>query len=285
MNPPTTAAIEAALQQRIVKQQPCSGGDINTALIATLDDGRHVFVKTNPQANRLPGLFPTEAMGLSALRDAAEGSGLAVPEALAVGEDFLVLQAIEEASRPGDFEERLGRGLALLHQSSRGPRFGGAVPNYLGRWPQTQRWCDDQVTFWRECRLAPMLRDLTAYPEVVSLGQRLIDQLADVLAGSEAESVLIHGDLWSGNTCADRDGQVWIYDPAVSHACREVEFGMTRLFGFGERFEVAYQEVWPMPDGWERRAEVYRLHHLMSHLWHFGRSYESQCVSLLQKLV
>ena len=97
--------------------------------------------------------------------------------------------------------------------------------------------------------------------------------------------MLTHGDLWSGNAAADRDGQIWIYDPACAYTHREYEFGMTRLFGFGRDFEAAYQEVWPLPDGWERRVEVYRLHHLLSHLWHFGGGYRSRCITLLRRLL
>jgi fructosamine-3-kinase len=120
---------------------------------------------------------------------------------------------------------------------------------------------------------------------VVALGRRLVDRLDDVLAGGETEAVLIHGDLWSGNAAADVEGNVWLYDPACAHAPREVEFGMTRLFGFGPRFEAAYQEVWPLAEGWQRRVEVYRLHHLLSHLWHSGGGYEKSCLDLLGRLV
>ena len=226
-----------------------------------------------------------EAKGLVELKQAAVDTGLHIPEVLAVSDDFLVLQAIDEAKPPRDFEERLGQGLAQLHHQSRGDRFGGGGSNYLGRWPQPNPAASNAAEFWATARLEPMLRGLAAYPDVVKLGQQLLDVLDKRLAGSEAESVLIHGDLWSGNACADTLGRAWLYDPASFRASREVEFGMTRLFGFGRRFEDAYQEVWPLPDGWEQRVEVYRLHHLMSHLWHFGGGYEPQCLSVLRTLV
>ncbi|MEM9882946.1 MAG: fructosamine kinase family protein [Planctomycetota bacterium] len=285
MNLATAAAVESALGRRVIETRPVPGGDINDAVTATLDDGSAVFVKTNPRAADLPGLFAAEAAGLEALRAAAaDADGLCVPQVLAVGDDFLVLELIEPAPPPPDYEPQLGRGLAQLHHATRGTRFGWPSCNYLGRWPQPPADAADPAAFWRDARLLPMLAGLTAYPEIVTLGRRLADRLDDLLTGGEPESVLIHGDLWSGNAAADRRGRVWVYDPACACANREVEFGMTRLFGFGPDFEQAYQEVWPLPAGWEQRVEVYRLHHLLSHLWHFGGPYAASSLDLLRRL-
>ncbi|MEM9419344.1 MAG: fructosamine kinase family protein [Planctomycetota bacterium] len=284
MNPATQRQIELELGANVTQRSAVGGGDINQAESWTLSDGRRMFVKANADAAALPGLFEAEAAGLNALRNASEA--LCIPEVLAVGSDYLVLEMIEQGGKSSDFEENLGHGLAELHQRSQRSRgFGFEADNYLGRLPQDNSMVEDPITFWRERRLRPLVERLSAYPRVVDLGQRLAERLDDVLAGPNEPAVLIHGDLWSGNACGDRDGRVWIYDPACSYAHREVEFGMTRLFGFGPRFEAAYQEVWALPAGWERRVEVYRLHHLLSHLWHFGGGYESQCLALLDRLV
>ncbi|MBB6428382.1 fructosamine kinase family protein [Algisphaera agarilytica] len=284
MNPDTQRQIERELGASVTQRSAVGGGDINQAAAWELSDGRGVFVKTNTNAGTLPGLFEAEAAGLDALRNAA--GALGVPEVLAVGRDYLVLELIDIGGKSADFEEKLGHGLAQLHQrSQRDEGFGFEADNYLGRLPQGNTMSEGYITFWRERRLLPLIERLSAYPQVVDRGRRLADRLEDVLAGSDEPPVLIHGDLWSGNACADRDGRVWIYDPACSYTNREVEFGMTRLFGFGSRFEAAYREVWPLQDGWERRVEIYRLHHLLSHLWHFGGGYESQCRALLDRLV
>lgn len=284
MNAALQRDIETALGAEVEASRPCSGGDINTAQLMRLHDGRDVFVKTNDCAAELPGLFAAEASGLKALRQAADS--LRVPKVLAVGEGYLVLEAIETGGKPADFEEKLGRGLAELHRASRQPGpCGFECDTYLGRLLQDNTWHEDESAFWRERRLRPLLDRLTQYPEVVTRGRILVERLDEILTRSDEPPVLIHGDLWSGNAAADRDGNTWVFDPACCFASREVEFGMTRLFGFGTRFEAAYQEVWPMPDGWERRVEVYRLHHLLSHLWHFGGSYAGQCETLLRRLV
>ncbi|MEM1107244.1 MAG: fructosamine kinase family protein [Planctomycetota bacterium] len=284
MNAAKQREIEEALGARVVTRVKAAGGDINEAESWALSDGRAIFVKTNRQAEKLPGLFEAEADGLTALRNAS--TILGVPEVIAAGPTYLVLEMIEAGGKSSSFEEELGRGLAELHRRSRRQsKYGFDGPNYLGRLPQDNTPTETHVDFWRDRRLLPLIDRLSAYPAVVDLGRRLADRLDELIGGGDEPSVLIHGDLWSGNACADRDGRVWIYDPACLNTNREVEFGMTRLFGFGPRFEAAYQEVWPLQAGWERRVEVYRLHHLLSHLWHFGGGYEPQCLSLLNRLV
>ncbi|MEM7624603.1 MAG: fructosamine kinase family protein [Planctomycetota bacterium] len=278
-----------ALGSGVTSCAAVAGGDINDAWRCGLADGRAVFVKTNGRSAALPGLFAAEAAGLAALRGGASESGGAVrvPEVLAAGEDFLAIEYIEMSRASGGFEERLGQGLAALHRATRRDdgRVGFERPTYLGRILQDNGWMDDAAAFWRDRRLRPLLDDLTAYPAVVDLGRRLADRLDDILASGEREAVLIHGDLWTGNAAADGDGGVCLFDPACAYLPREVEFGMTRLFGYGDRFERAYEEVWPLPAGWERRVEVYRLHHLLSHLWHFGGGYLGSCQAALQRLV
>ena len=266
-----------------------SGGDINDVWRCGLGDGRSVFVKTNRRASALPGLFAAEAAGLDALRRGAEaaGGGLRVPEVWAVSDDWLVLEHLEMRPGGGGFEEDLGRELASLHRATRREDrcAGFERATYLGRLPQDNAWAGDAVTFWRERRLLPLLDRLGAYREIVRVGRRLADRLDRVLGGGETETVLVHGDLWTGNAAADDAGRVCLFDPACAFLPREVEFGMTRLFGFGPRFERAYQEVWPLAAGWERRVEVYRLHHLLSHLWHFGDGYHASSLAALKGLV
>ena len=284
MKTATRREIEQALGAPAVEYGLARGGDINDAHALMLSDGRKVFVKTNPASDRLSGLFAAEAAGLGALSGAADELG--VPRVIAWAESFLVLDWIDLGAKPDDFDERLGRGLAQMHRSScREGYYGFERPTYLGRLRQENTPADGPAAFWRDRRLVPLLDWLGAYPQVVRCGRTLAARLESVLDGPDEPATLVHGDLWSGNAGADADGGVWIYDPACFYGCREVEFGMTRLFGFGGRFEAAYQEQWPLAEGWERRVEVYRLHHLLSHLWHFGGDYEAQCLAALDRLV
>ncbi|MEM1098059.1 MAG: fructosamine kinase family protein [Planctomycetota bacterium] len=278
--------IEAALGVTITHVTSVIGGDINRAFCIALADGTEAFVKT-PGGPSPSDLYEAEAAGLRALRRAA-GEALVVPAVLAVGTDFLVLEALRFASPPRDFEEQLGRGLALLHRRATADRFGFACTTYLGRIPQDNAAIDTNAwpAFWRERRLLPILADFGRDPDLQSLGRQLADRLDTLLHGPAEPPTLIHGDLWSGNAAFLADlGRPAIFDPAGCYAHREVEFGMTRLFGFGPRFEAAYHETHPLADGWERRVEVYRLHHLLSHAWHFGGGYVTQAESLLRRLL
>ncbi|MEM8875481.1 MAG: fructosamine kinase family protein [Planctomycetota bacterium] len=281
--------IEVALGLSVVQTAEVRGGDINHAHRLTLLDGTRAFVKTPRSA--CPGdLYAAEAAGLDALRDAAD-SAASVPGVLAVGDDFLVLEALRFGSPPPDFEERLGTALAETHRASRGAarRFGFPCTTYLGRLMQNNQPTEPPhswPTFWRDRRLLPLLEDLPAYPRLQTLGRRLADRLDTLLDAPAEPPTLVHGDLWSGNAAfVSEANRPALFDPACGYTHREAEFGMTRLFGFGPRFEAAYHEAFPLADGWTRRVEVYRLHHLLSHAWHFGGGYAGQAEALLHQLL
>jgi len=96
----------------------------------------------------------------------------------------------------------------------------------------------------------------------------------------------LHGDLWSGNVMMDSQGRTVLIDPAVYRGCPEAEWGMIRLFGgVGAGFDEAYQSVYPLADGWQRRAEVYTLYHLLNHLNLFGNAYLAQCEQSARKIL
>jgi fructosamine-3-kinase len=57
---------------------------------------------------------------------------------------------------------------------------------------------------------------------------------------------------------------------------------MTELFGgFPRAFHQAYNEVFPLAEGYERRKHVYNLYHLLNHLNIFGGSYLPQVKATL----
>ncbi|MCA9687920.1 MAG: fructosamine kinase family protein, partial [Myxococcales bacterium] len=107
------AAVGRALDGTVGELRALGGGSINQAWAAILSDGRRVFVKTNDDAPA--DMFAVEARGLAWLAEGA--GGLRIPAVLAVDETFLVLELLEPGRPVGDFEERLGRGLAELHRS------------------------------------------------------------------------------------------------------------------------------------------------------------------------
>jgi len=90
----------------------------------------------------------------------------------------------------------------------------------------------------------------------------------------EEKPVLLHGDLWSGNLlCGDGQTPVFI-DPAIYYGHREVDIAMTRMFGgFHPDYLDAYQELYPLEKGWEKRLSLHNLYPNLVHLVLFGRTY------------
>ena len=213
----------------------------------------------------------TEAAGLEALRAA----GAHVPRVLEVAPDRLVR---EEVTGDGDWAA-CGRRLAGVHRTV-GEAFGWERDGFIGPLPMPNQWSDDWPAFYARHRVQPWIGDL---PD--GLAHRLraaIDdgRLASVLDHDVPPS-LVHGDLWSGNVV----GGQWLIDPAVHHADRELDLAMARLFGgFPGAFFAAYQQAWPLDDGWEARLPALQLFHLLVHVRLFGGGYVRQVADRLDQL-
>lgn len=273
--------------EKIASSQPVGGGSIADSQLVTMTDGRQWFVKRHPDSEHYPGLFQAEYRALQLLD---EPGVIRVPRPLTAGPDFLVMEAFSRGRPAADWQEQMGRRLALLHQFTRRDEYGFDSENYLGTTLQPNNPSADWIAFWREQRLGWQLtlygRQASADDPVLVLGEQLMARLDDRLAGPAEPAVLLHGDLWSGNAAADETGQPVIYDPASYYGHREAEFGMMRLFGgFTAECEAAYQEVWPLAPGYDERIPVYRLYHELNHLNLFGAMYHSQCVATLRSLV
>jgi fructosamine-3-kinase len=252
-------AIGAACGSPVVSHHRVAGGDINDALRAELADGRTVFVKHGP------GAFALEAAGLRWL---AAGP-LGVPEVVAVDDAFLVLEWIEQAPRAGDFDARLGRGLAQLHALG-ADRFG-AERTVIGSVEVPEPACDDWPSYYAQARLEPLLRmaDLDDPAPV----ERVIARI-DELCGPPEPPARLHGDLWSGNVMSGPDGSPWLVDPAAYGGHREIDLAMLSLFGSpGAEFLDAYEEVVPLADGHRDRVPLYQLLPLLVHSVLFGGHY------------
>jgi protein-ribulosamine 3-kinase len=107
----------------------------------------------------------------------------------------------------------------------------------------------------------------------------LRDRLPDLLGHQPAAS-LTHGDLWSGNYLPTAEGPALV-DPACAYADRETDLALMAMFGgFSERVWAAYQEAWPLPDGWQQRQPLYQLYHYLNHHYLFGGGYGAQALAL-----
>ena len=268
------SGVQDALRRQlgIEAAETVSGGCIHDCYRVTIK-GRRGFLKVNDA--RYADAFAAEAEGLSALT----ASGQRAPEVLAHGNAgaraYLLLEYLE-LNGTGDFAA-LGRMLAEAHRKP-GPRFGWARDNYIGSTPQKNGWCDDWAEFWSERRMKPQLDWARAR------GFSLPDVPCSLLQNHEPRPSLLHGDLWSGNAGFTSEGPV-VFDPAVYYGDREADLAMTELFGgFPRGFYRAYNEVFPLQEGYEKRKHLYNLYHLLNHLNLFGGGYLGQVKSTLRLL-
>jgi fructosamine-3-kinase len=295
-------AAAGALGAGVREARRVAGGDINDAWRLELDDGRRAFVKTRADAR--PGEYATEAAGLRWLGE-VEG-GLGVPEVLALrdaspGDDapasagadappFLALAWIDEGRLDPAGAEELGRGLARVHAAG-APAFGAPPPGAphaglrLGDVELPAAAGDDWAAFYAEQRIEPLLRaasDRGALPDTAAI-ERVLARLPG-LAGPPEPPARLHGDLWSGNVLAGRDGRPRLIDPAAYGGHREVDLAMLRLFGApSPRTLAAYQEVHPLAPGHEQRVPLYQLLPLLVHAVLFGGGYGASAVAAAQR--
>jgi fructosamine-3-kinase len=262
-------ALAQALGSEVRYFTTVHGGDINDAAKVSLADGRTVFVKSHE--NPPPGMFAAEAAGLEWL-----DGPVRVPRVIAVADDWLALEWIEMHGRPD--AAALGRGLARLHVRG-APSFGLDQPNYLATLPQDNTPEPDWPTFFVERRLRPLFRRGNLKLES---GLDALLRQRDLFGPPEAPARL-HGDLWWGNV-GSCDGTPVLIDPAVYGGHREIDLAMLALFGgIPDELVDAYDEVFPLADGWRERIPLYQLYPLAAHACLFGGSYREQVATTLAR--
>ena len=245
-----------------------------------------LFVKTGPASAF--DMFAAEAEGLHEL---AATKTIRVPEVIEVtvagGEARIVLERIEFEKTTREIEGLLGEQLAAMHRCT-AEDFGWHRDNTIGLTPQRNTLTDDWVSFFREHRLEFQLQLAASNGysgELISLGEKLVVKLPEIIDKYDPVPSLLHGDLWGGNWGAV-DGQPIIFDPAVYYGDRETDIAMTKLFGgFGPAFYEAYEAAWPLAEGFETRCRFYQLYHVLNHLNLFGNAYRGQALSLMRSLL
>ncbi|HEU4424653.1 MAG TPA: fructosamine kinase family protein [Pilimelia sp.] len=272
------------LTHQRIRETPVSGGDICTAARLTLDDGSSIFTKTWPERAGRPvpdGFFAAEAAGLRWL---AEAGAVPVPEVIVELPDLLGLEWIDRAEPSTTAAERLGRDLAALHRAG-AARFGAPWSGFIGALPQDNTPSAGPWPEWfAERRLAPYLRlsaDAGALAaDDVALVERLLSRISEY--GGNEPPARIHGDLWPGNVLWATGDRAWLVDPAAHGGHRETDLAQLRLFGgvpHLDRVLGAYQDAWPLADGWRARIPLHQLHLLLVHTALFGTAYRGAVVS------
>jgi len=278
--------IECATGKRfhIDKHQSVTGGCINSAFKVT-DDQQSYFIKTNNAV--YAAMFEAEA---EALREMASSRTVRVPEPVCYGEFgsqcYVVMEYLELGGRAD--MAAFGRQFAVMHRVC-ADSFGWRIDNTIGSTPQPNNPTDSWIEFWREQRLGFQLQTAAGNGyggELQRLGERLLADMPVLFINHDPQASMLHGDLWSGNYGALRDGTPVIFDPAFYYGDREADLAMTSLFGgFGVQFYSAYNEAWPLDDGYEVRKTFYNIYHIINHLNLFGGGYHGQAISMIQRVL
>lgn len=224
-------------------------------------------------------MFQKEAEGLNALRDATQ---LKVPEVIKVGEvedqQYLLLEWIENESATNRHWINFGQGLAKLHQQ-RQEYFGWVNDNYIGSLEQVNDKCNTWPDFFIKHRVMPLVKKLHENGSFSKTDLAIAERFclaAESLFPEEPPS-LVHGDLWSGNFIITANYNVALIDPAIYFGHREMDIGMSKLFGgFPQIFYDAYNEIYPLENGWKERLRYSQLYPLLVHAVLFGGHYVSE---------
>jgi fructosamine-3-kinase len=263
--------------------QPVAGGDINATYRLKTSSGQ-VFIKINSASKQ--SMFEAESEGLLEL---AKSQSIRVPEPLCYGaagsDSYLIMENLQLGGSVD--AARLGQNLADLHrvtQIDKGqPRYGWFRDNTIGSTPQVNDYEDSWSTFWTKHRLGHQLAlalSKGADRQAVQKGERLCENLADFFSGYTPEA------SWSGNYAFDQTGRPVIFDPAVYYGDRETDLAMTELFGgFPSNFYSAYNETYPLDEGYATRKTLYNLYHILNHYNLFGGGYLSQASNMIDRLL
>lgn len=273
---------------RLLSTSYVGGGCINNAMKISTSDG-NFFLKWNAFAPS--DMFLREADGLSELGQ-ADNDNLYIPRVIWSKQKdelpgLILMEYLAPAIGISGFEERLGRGIAQLHRKT-ASAFGFYQPNYCGTTIQDNTWTEDWSEFYAFRRILTLVRqinDIRGIPaEDMRIYEKLVDRIPQLLSHQTVPS-LIHGDLWSGNYMFTAVGPALI-DPACYYADREMELGMMQLFGgFSSIVWSAYQDEFPLPEGWKERAKLYQLYHVLNHQLLFGGSYGWQALEIAKKYI
>lgn len=252
------------------------GGCINNAYKLNTSIGLF-FLKFNSYNNL--DFFSSEANGLLLLKNKSE---IYIPNVIAVHEKFLILEYLAGKIEKPDFWEGFGRQLAFLHKNT-DSHFGLDQDNFIGTIKQVNYKTNSWIDFFINYRLRYVLK-LGSFPSTFEKKFELIfKRFSDIFKNNRP--VLLHGDLWNGNYICLGSG-VALIDPAVYYGCKEMDLGMSRLFGgFNQQFYDGYHSVSPLEKGWEERCDFCNLYPLLVHCHLFGNNYFKQTLSVVNQYI
>lgn len=275
--------IAAACGLQLTAYYAVHGGDINECFQLEAD-GKYFFLKLN-DAGTLPGMFAAEAEGLHALRNS---STIIIPQVIQQGitqnQQWLLLQWIEKGSTHTNSLKNFGAALARMHQQPQAC-FGWPRHNYIGSLQQLNTPYSSWASFYTHCRIMPLVKLLfdTALFSAEDLQQAAAFCTAAGKLFPQEPPALLHGDLWAGNYMIGTAGEAVVYDPAVYYGHREMDIGMTALFGgFSQAFYDGYNKIYPLQQGWQQRLPLTQLYPMLVHAVLFGGHYVNSARAIIK---
>lgn len=271
------------LKTNIIKYTPLFGGDINKVYLIESSSEKWV-VKVNNN-NSFPNMFKYEEKGLKLL-DSPQKILVAKPikQNVLNNDAFLILKHIPEGIKTELFWENFGIQLNNLHQTSH-QKFGLHFNNYIGSLPQQNEFCDSWTDFFVTQRIEAQLklaREKGFFKTQTNRFSSLFSKLENLFP--QEPPALLHGDLWSGNFLVGKNENPVLIDPAPYFGHREMDIGMTMLFGgFDNAFYKAYNAQNPLEKHWEERLPLAQLYPLLVHVNLFGSTYVNAVEDVLNR--
>ncbi|KAI3384468.1 hypothetical protein SNEBB_003203 [Seison nebaliae] len=284
-----------------VVRQWSMGGVFDNCILKT-DIGKLFVKKSNNYT--APKILHAEKESLDAL---IQTELFRVPNVHLVFENFgncyIVMEYLEDLKSLSIGNHRIfGRQLALLHKHNWDLmdakddravlRYGFHTDTACGTLMQNNEWGDNWVRFYEK-----KLKQVTDYILIKDKHahlQQLINKLTKILPnyfgdyknlGKSIKPSLLHGDLWSGNV-GTVGNEISLYDAACLYGHHEFDLGIGYMFGPNSPAMIsAYFEVIQKMPMFEKRKPLYEVFHHLNHWAHFGRQYEIDSISLLERLI
>jgi len=243
-----------------------------------------IFIKSNPFDN---DSLIKEVQGLNLIKESllkTNNNYLKIPEIISVNKDEIQMKNIQTSLTNEYLVEKLALGLAKLHEQ-KNRSYGLEYDNYIGLNPQKNIIIDNWGEFFTKFRLAyqiNLIKDKQIKQDFKTFLDENFKKIVNFLNDTTSYASLVHGDLWSGNVLFSKN-DVYLIDPAVYYADRELDIAMTELFGgFSNSFYEIYNSYLPLSKSYNIKKIIYNLYHYLNHYNLFGSSYLNSCLSSIK---
>lgn len=261
---------------------PVRGGDTSDAYQLVTNVGAF-FLKILKDSDH-PDIFEKESEGLRLL---SRSNTVAIPQVIFTNSStdiqYIVTEFITKQAPHKDFWKIFAQNLANLHRQH-SPFFGFHSDNYIGPLSQSNKSHENWPTFYRSERIEPLIKKCIDQKlldtSILTSCNLLYKQIEDIFPTEKPS--LLHGDLWGGNYLSGPGGKPYLFDPSVYYGSREMDIAMTRLFGgFDRQFYWYYEDIYPLPEDWQKRIALCQLYPLLVHALIFRGGYIRQVKNII----